>query len=586
MAEKYYSILTNRGKELEAQSSATGKPVIIKDFVVGDGNGQPVKPDPAQTKLVREVYRNAISALQVSPDQANQFIAQLVLATGVGGFVVREVGLLTDAGELYSVANCAAIEKPENGVSVNLQYRLAVSETASIELKVATGDGLFLRQDANLSDVKDVVQSRKSLGLKGAAVLDVGKVANTVAAGDDTRIVNALQKSNNLSDLTDKAKSRTALELKTAATKDVTTQYDDTNGGRLMTLGCRGIGGSSGDMLPGADINTAAKYLQFLGQYGGGIYRPIWNSAVTNPDGLTKYSVNFFGNTGDTFGLISIDYNSGKTIVVGANQAGIDAGRVYVNELYGKLNKPTPSEIGAVAKTGDTMTGRLIVNFDGEAIRLQPKTAGYASYLISVDSANVNHWYVGAGSTNNADVVFNNYKGGNNSVNLKSDGSINITATSGKNVNITGQVIPSSYVNFDARYVLTDGATYAGFVSGDAAQPYLRHRVSNNVVKLAKTGDSYTKTESDGRFQPKGNYTPAGQAYTKAESDARYVQGVQLGAQSLSLSADASGGSLYLPAGCVSTGYTSPGSSNANAVRFYYKPIQRNINGTWVTITG
>lgn len=98
MAEKYYSILTNRGKELEAQSSATGKPVIIKDFVVGDGNGQAVKPDPAQTKLVREVYRNAISALQVSPDQANQFFAQLVLPVAVGGFVVREVGLLTDAG--------------------------------------------------------------------------------------------------------------------------------------------------------------------------------------------------------------------------------------------------------------------------------------------------------------------------------------------------------------------------------------------------------------------------------------------------------------------------------------------------------
>ena len=33
MAEKYYSILTNRGKELEAQSSVTGQPVIIKDFV-------------------------------------------------------------------------------------------------------------------------------------------------------------------------------------------------------------------------------------------------------------------------------------------------------------------------------------------------------------------------------------------------------------------------------------------------------------------------------------------------------------------------------------------------------------------------
>lgn len=172
MAEKYYSILTNRGKELEAQSSATGKPVIIKDFVVGDGNGQAVKPDPAQTKLLREVYRNAISALQVSPDQANQFIAQLVLPVAVGGFVVREVGLLTDAGELYSVANCAAIEKPENGVSVSLQYRLAVSETANVELKVATGDGLFLRIDKNLAEIAAKGEAAQKSSREAIGVLD------------------------------------------------------------------------------------------------------------------------------------------------------------------------------------------------------------------------------------------------------------------------------------------------------------------------------------------------------------------------------------------------------------------------------
>ena len=172
MAEKYYSILTNRGKELEAQSSATGKPVIIKDFVVGDGNGQAVKPDPAQTKLVREVYRNAISALQVSPDQTNQFIAQLVLPVSVGGFVVREVGLLTDAGELYSVANSAAIEKPENGVSVSLQYRLAVSETANIELKVATGDGLFLRIDKNLAEIAAKGEAAQKSSREAIGILD------------------------------------------------------------------------------------------------------------------------------------------------------------------------------------------------------------------------------------------------------------------------------------------------------------------------------------------------------------------------------------------------------------------------------
>jgi len=194
MAEKYYSIITNRGKALEAESSASGTPVLFKKFVVGDGNGQFVTPNPARTTLVNEVYRADIASLDVSPEQENQWIAHLVLPADVGGFTVREAGLLTDAGELYAISNCAAIEKPENGVSINIQFRLAVSETAQINLIVATGDGLFLRQDANLSDVKDVERTRKNLGLKGASLLDVGIQKDTVAAGDDPRITNAVQR--------------------------------------------------------------------------------------------------------------------------------------------------------------------------------------------------------------------------------------------------------------------------------------------------------------------------------------------------------------------------------------------------------
>lgn len=165
VAEQYYSILTNRGKELEAASSANGTPVIIKDFVIGDGNGMAAKPDPTRTTLVREVYRQAISKLDVSHEQPNQWVAHLVVPADVGGFTIREVGLLTDAGELYAVANCAAIEKPVSGINVNLQFRLAVNETASIELKVATGDGLFLRQDANLSDLNNIAKALENLGL-------------------------------------------------------------------------------------------------------------------------------------------------------------------------------------------------------------------------------------------------------------------------------------------------------------------------------------------------------------------------------------------------------------------------------------
>lgn len=47
--------------------------------------------------------------------------------------------------------------------------------------------------------------------LKGAAFLNVGTMANTVAAGDDWRITGAAQKGNNLADLTDYAKARNQL---------------------------------------------------------------------------------------------------------------------------------------------------------------------------------------------------------------------------------------------------------------------------------------------------------------------------------------------------------------------------------------
>lgn len=163
MEQSNISILTNRGKALEAASAAGGDPVVLAEFVVGDGNGKPVTPDAGQTALVREVYRGKISRLAVSPDQENQFIAYLSLPEGVGGFVIREAGLLTDRNELYAAGSCAAIEKPEKGVTVTLQFRLAVSESAQITLQTATGEGLFLRQNMNLADLENAGTARNNL---------------------------------------------------------------------------------------------------------------------------------------------------------------------------------------------------------------------------------------------------------------------------------------------------------------------------------------------------------------------------------------------------------------------------------------
>ncbi|TNL10073.1 hypothetical protein CYD30_11415 [Kosakonia cowanii] len=253
MAEKYYSILTNRGKELEVQSSATGNAVIIKDFVVGDGNGAAVTPDPSRTSLVREVYRGAISGLEVSPEQPDQFIAHLILPETAGRFVVREVGLLTDAGELYATANCASIEKPECGVSVSLQFRLAVSDTADIELKVSTGDGRFLRTDKNLSEIAAQGETAQKSAREALEILDAstgrkGLVRLSSAADSKSELLAAtpkavkiamdnasarLARDRNGADIPDPALFIKNLGLRSAATRDV-----GTGPGQIPDMSC------------------------------------------------------------------------------------------------------------------------------------------------------------------------------------------------------------------------------------------------------------------------------------------------------------------------------------------------------------
>ncbi|EPQ9956777.1 phage tail-collar fiber domain-containing protein [Enterobacter hormaechei] len=179
--DKIYAILTDRGAELEAAALATGVPVKLTKFVIGDANGQEeVTPDPARTALIHEVYRGDINGAE---SKGNQVTFTLDVPPETGGYTIREVGILTEAGELYSVARSPDILKPteSNGavISITFKYILAVSSTSTVTVVVYNdyltpdaADARYLKVNANLKEIADNGASsqqlaRKNIGIDG-----------------------------------------------------------------------------------------------------------------------------------------------------------------------------------------------------------------------------------------------------------------------------------------------------------------------------------------------------------------------------------------------------------------------------------
>lgn len=524
MAEKYYSILTNRGKELEAQSSATGKPVIIKDFVVGDGNGKAVTPDPARTSLVKEVYRGAISALQISPDQTNQFIAQLALGTDVGGFVVREVGLLTDAGELYSVANCAAIEKPENSVSVSLQYRLAVSETANIELKTATGDGLFLRLDKNLTEIAAngtaaQKEARKAIGIMDASAERKGLVQLSSATDSESETQAA----------TPKAVKALKDSLGSAAFKSVQTSKDDITAGRLVVNGgalalrsvrARASGGDVTDVNALPPNSVSFTY-----------------SDPTNSPGFNGSLIDFSGLNGEYSVQLTATYaNSGKNISFRTRNGDNKTWNPWY-EIFHTGNPPTTKTTFQLAE--GIANAANLNNYTDPGLYYQPANAQAAAGTNYPEAiAGSLEVYKHAGITqiyrvyNNSRSYIRTLYGGTWTAWIKQyDAANKPTAADVGALASNGNAVSATRLQ-TSRTI--GGVGFDG--TANINLPGVNTQGNQNTTGNAATATRLqtARTINGVSFNGTANITISASAigsYTKAESDARYVQNTRRGPQ-------------------------------------------------------
>lgn len=138
-ADQIYSLPTNTGAAKLSYALANKLTVDISHMAIGDGNGAPVNPTAAATKLTREVHRAQLNQLYQHPDNPNWLVAELVIPAEVGGWTIREIGLYDVAGDLIFIGNHAEQYKPVQNQGSDetktIRMVILVSSVASVTLR-------------------------------------------------------------------------------------------------------------------------------------------------------------------------------------------------------------------------------------------------------------------------------------------------------------------------------------------------------------------------------------------------------------------------------------------------------------------
>ncbi|WP_446897409.1 phage tail protein [Clostridium sp. LBM24168] len=185
MAENFYTILTNTGKAKIANATALGTKVNFTTLKVGDSNGTYYNPTETQEDLVHTVWNGNINSITTDPDNPNWITIAVVIPSNVGGFVIREVGIFDDEGDMLAIGKYPETYKPQvsDGSTKDITIRmiLEVSNSASVTLKVDPTVTLATKADLNALAGK----GRTTETVKGNTD-NIAKLNNKVLSGTGT----------------------------------------------------------------------------------------------------------------------------------------------------------------------------------------------------------------------------------------------------------------------------------------------------------------------------------------------------------------------------------------------------------------
>ncbi|HID7505917.1 TPA: phage tail protein, partial [Salmonella enterica] len=416
---KFKTIITDYGKQrLIAAMSPGGTKLTLTQMAVGDGGGNPTNPDTTSTALVNEVWRAAVNSVSVDKTHSNIIIVELLIPAEVGGFWVREAGIYDEFNKLVAICSLPASEKPlleqGSGRAQTVRMTLIVSDTSIVNITIdsttimATNEyvdnsleeheksrnhpdatltdkgftklysgvtsidetmaatpkavkiamdnaSARLAKERNLADLTNIPLARQSLQLGNSATLNVGTTANTVAAGDDSRITGAMQKSQNGGDIPDKK------------------QFARNIGAAVAFSGGIAIGGD-------ANPWTTAEFIVWL-ESQGAFNHPYWmckgswsyaeNKVITDTGCgnicLAGAVIEVMGVRGAMTIRVTTPTTTLGGGVASAQFTYIDNGEGYSpgwRRDFNTINKPTAGDVGALPITGGRINGALGIGTD------------------------------------------------------------------------------------------------------------------------------------------------------------------------------------------------------------------------------
>ncbi|ENR9255727.1 phage tail protein [Salmonella enterica] len=454
----------------------------------------------------------------------------------------------------------------------------------------------YLQKDQNLADVNDKAQARQSLQLGDSATRNVGTTQGTVAAGDDSRITGALQKSQNGGDIPDK--KQFARTIGAVTSTNIT--FNNASGWYKIATVVMPQATSTAviKLYGGAGFNVGlfeqAAISELVLRAGNGspvgITATLWRRSPTSAN-----EVAWVNTSGDTYDIyINIgqhahwliaqyDYTGNANVTLystpeysSVQPGNSTSGQTYT--LFNSLMKPTYEDVGAFPITGGQLNGPLGIGTDnalgGNSIVLGDNDTGFKQ-----DGDGILGIYA-----NNARVGYIDNSGLHLSVDVLTNGGIR--AGDGKRLSLTS----NNNSTMTATFNLWGDANRPTVIELDDDQGWhlYSQRNPDGSIVFTVNGDITANTLRAGGaiYQNNGDIFGSvwGNSWLSLWINNNFVTDVQLGAGTSVTTWNNAGSWPNTPGYVVTSVWKDNQGENIDGIN--YAPLQKRVGNQWYTVQG